>query len=152
MKMLHTYSSFWWMVIFSIIAQYLILSNVMLTFTNGIYNNLNKLYMSLLMGTMMALIMIVIMIVTMGHLTLISLSILIISILSTIILIILIRDQIGIDRNEFARSMIEHHDMAILMSKNILQKPYQNPDVYILAQNIINSQQAEINLMKSWLI
>ena len=146
-----SYSSVGWMVLFSVIVNYIILSNVMLTFQNGIYNYLNKLYMSLLMGAVMAIIMILIMIFESHKLTSTSLIIIIISLLSSIVLIILIRDQTFVYQASFSKSMIEHHDMAILMSDQILNKPGQSPAVYELANTIIISQQAEIDLMQSWL-
>lgn len=121
----------------------------MLTFKNGVYNTLVKLYMSLLMGSTMAVIMIVIMMVEMRMIHSLDIFILIISILASIILIYLIRDQTGIGQKEFSKGMIEHHDMALLMSKAILKKPNQSQAVYKLANSIIVSQQSEINLMKS---
>ena len=145
------YSSLMWMVILSIIVSYIILSNVMLTFKNGVYNTLVKLYMSLLMGSTMAVIMIVIMIVEMRMVHHLDIFILVISIVISIILIYLIRDQTYIKQKEYSKAMIEHHDMALLMSKAILRKPNQSKAVYELANSIIASQQYEINLMRSWL-
>jgi hypothetical protein len=146
-----SYVMFWWMVVLSILINYFIMSNVMLTFTNGVYNYLTKLYMALLMGALMAIVMIVIMMVQARMITSLSLAILVSALFIAVVLIILIREQAFIYQADFSRSMIEHHDMAILMSEQILQKPDQSPAVYDLAHTIIASQQAEIDLMHSWL-
>ena len=52
--------------------------------------------------------------------------------------------------------MIPHHSMAMLMSKELLKKAYNrdidiyvSKDIKILSNNIINSQNHEINIMKS---
>lgn len=49
----------------------------------------------------------------------------------------------------FIEQMIPHHEDAITMSNLALEKA-QRPEVKTLAQNIIDSQTAEINQMKDW--
>ena len=44
--------------------------------------------------------------------------------------------------------MIEHHDMALLTSKEILKKT-KNPKVKLLATKIIKTQEKEIQIMNS---
>jgi len=51
-----------------------------------------------------------------------------------------------INEKDYLQEMIEHHSMALLTSKSIIEKTNDN-QVKNLAQNIIKSQQAEINYM-----
>lgn len=133
------------MILLSILVSYFILSNVMLI--GPIYNNLNKLYMSILMGMTMGAIASITMpfenksysVVVFGA-----------SIVASIILVLMIRRQTFINKTQFTKSMVEHHEMAILMSRQVL-KNTMNPAVRELAQNIINSQQKEIDQMISWI-
>ncbi len=62
----------------------------------------------------------------------------------------LIRNQVFIGEREYIDSMIPHHSMAILMSKQLQEKgQIQNKKLAQLVNNIIQTQQEEINLMKS---
>jgi hypothetical protein len=62
----------------------------------------------------------------------------------------LIRKQVFIGEREYIDSMIPHHSMAILMSKQLKEKGLiQNKQLVQLVNNIIQTQQEEINLMKS---
>jgi uncharacterized protein (DUF305 family) len=54
----------------------------------------------------------------------------------------------GFDRR-FLDGMIPHHQGAVNMGQDLLQKS-QRPQMKKLAQNIITSQQSEINLMTKW--
>jgi uncharacterized protein (DUF305 family) len=54
----------------------------------------------------------------------------------------------GFDRR-FLDSMIPHHQGAVIMAQDLLQKS-QRPAMKKLAQNIIASQQVEIDLMTKW--
>ncbi len=49
----------------------------------------------------------------------------------------------------FINAMIPHHQGAIVMAKDVLQKS-QRPEIQKLAQDILSSQQAEIEQMKQW--
>ncbi|MCC5668367.1 DUF305 domain-containing protein [Nostoc sp. CHAB 5784] len=49
----------------------------------------------------------------------------------------------------FINAMIPHHESAVVMAKDALQKS-QRPEIKNLAENIIESQDAEINQMKEW--
>jgi len=49
----------------------------------------------------------------------------------------------------FMNAMIAHHESALTMAQDALSKS-QRPDVKQLAQDIITSQQAEIDQMKQW--
>ncbi len=54
----------------------------------------------------------------------------------------------GFDRR-FLDGMIPHHQGAVTMGQDLLQKS-QRPQMKKLAQNIIKSQQSEIDLMTKW--
>lgn len=66
----------------------------------------------------------------------------------TIISFYFIRKQTFVTEIEYLRGMIPHHSMAILMSKRLQNKP--NSIQHLLDQ-IIQTQQKEIILMKSYL-
>lgn len=60
--------------------------------------------------------------------------------------ILSIRKQFLINDKQFLRSMIPHHSAALLMCK---QAHLQDPEIKKLCQNIISSQQSEIDWMES---
>lgn len=125
----------------SAVVSYFVMSNVMLNFNNGVYNHLNKAYMALLMASTMGAIM--------SGLAKNKLGVLV-SMASTILFIGLIRRQDLIDDKSFTKAMIEHHDAAIFMSRNI-EKNTKDVFVRKLATNIQKSQSREIEEMKEWL-
>jgi len=49
----------------------------------------------------------------------------------------------------FMNAMIPHHEGAIAMAKDALQKS-KRPEVKQLAQEIVTSQQKEVDQMKQW--
>lgn len=49
----------------------------------------------------------------------------------------------------FLNAMIPHHEAALIMAEDLRQKS-QRPEMQLLAQNILTSQQAEIDRMKQW--
>ena len=58
------------------------------------------------------------------------------------------RKQISVNEANYLREMIEHHDMALFTSKNLLDKPNIAPNVRKFAEKIINTQTKEIDEMK----
>jgi uncharacterized protein (DUF305 family) len=58
----------------------------------------------------------------------------------------LIRVQAGVNDKQFLKSMIPHHAGAILM---VEKAPSQDPEIQKLQQEIITSQQREIEQMKA---
>ncbi len=124
------------MIIISIVISYLILSNIMLT--KKIYNHLNKVYMSLLMGSIMGIIS--------AFTMMWNTPLLIISVVITIVLILMIRKQTLITDQEFLKGMVEHHQAAILMANGILKKTKSNT-IRNLSNNIIETQEKEIEEM-----
>ena len=65
-----------------------------------------------------------------------------------------IRTQLFIDEKQYIKGMIPHHSMAVLMSNQLLKKASikdinVTKDIKMLSKHIINSQNDEINIMKS---
>ena len=86
--------------------------------------------------------------------------ILMIGIVFTGIILICIRKQLFINETQYLKGMIPHHSMAVLMSKKLLEKETENiknrnlhsrliPNVKRLAKSIIDTQNDEIDFMKS---
>ena len=142
--------NFWLMIILMVVFSYLVMSNVMLTFNNRLYNHINKGYMALLMGSLMGMIHYII-IIYQGDLSKEVWCGLILWTIISIIFIILIRQQILVTDEEFLKGMTEHHDMALLMSDKFIQKT-KDPELKEFAKHIIKTQQNEINWMKRKLI
>jgi len=70
--------------------------------------------------------------------------------LMTIVFIYLYRKQVYIYDKDYLNGMIEHHSMALLASETILQKT-DSERVKRFAENIISTQQAEIEYMSKLL-
>jgi len=66
------------------------------------------------------------------------------------IFIYLYRNQIYIEDKDYLGEMIEHHSMALLTSDEILQKT-KSERVKKLAENILSTQEKEIEYMKQLL-
>jgi hypothetical protein len=65
----------------------------------------------------------------------------------TLVIIFFYKIQFGMGEKNYLREMIEHHSMAVLTSKNILEKT-KNPEVIKLATTILTTQEKEIADMK----
>ena len=128
------------MLIIMFVAGLLTTMNVYTTNFDDMRWSLNDIYMSLMMCGWMFLIWGVVYQMT-KH-TIIGLMLLTISFYG-------IRTQFLITPNQYIKGMIPHHSMAISMSNLLLQNPQTNSQLTTLANNIINNQQSEINLMKS---
>jgi hypothetical protein len=138
---------FWTMVIMMGVASYIITNNnIMLTFRNGIYDHIGKFYMALLMAIIMAIISVILMFED-GHHMYNPWYLLLILLVLTIILTQFIRNQTLINDEQFIKGMIEHHDMALLMSEKIMEKTNKR-NIYEFAKRIIQTQQNEIDYMK----
>lgn len=71
-------------------------------------------------------------------------------ILSFSIGIFLLRQQLFVNDNQWLRRMISHHSTALTTSHKIYNKT-NNPQLKKLALDIINTQEKEIDIMKSML-
>ena len=125
------------------VIMYLVMF-VMIDSLNSFYNNLNMLYMTL----MMVAPMVALMVLTMGHMFPSSAANTALLVGSAAIFLgsfALIRTQTTIGDTAFLRSMIPHHSGAILMCE---EANLSNPEIVRLCGNIIKSQREEINQMK----
>lgn len=128
------------MFIIMFVAGLLTTMNVYTTNFDDMRWSLNDVYMSLMMCGWMFLIWGVVYQMT-KH-TIIGLMLLTITFYG-------IRTQFLITPNQYIKGMIPHHSMAITMSKELLKNQQPNLQITDLANNIISTQQNEINLMKS---
>ncbi len=85
---------------------------------------------------------------SMGHFNILIFSIGII--LSIIVSIVLLRQQLLVNDNQWLRRMISHHSTALTTSNKIYNKT-TNSKIKKLAKEIIITQEKEIQLMKSML-
>lgn len=109
---------------------------------NDIRLNINDFYMSLMMIGIMFILM---------SIYYKSMKLFIFGTIVSIFTFILLRNQIFVNEYHYIRSMIPHHSMAIMMSKKLLNKinvPISE-DIELLAKNIIDSQEKEIEIMKN---
>ncbi len=131
------------MFIGSFIIQYFIMSSIMVYKFDDIKFSLGKIYMSLIMASLMVLLEVFMHDIYMNHF---SYNYYIVFTLFLFLIIYLYKNQIKINEREYLKEMIEHHSMALVTSSKILEKT-NNQDVKKLAENIIKSQSQEINLM-----
>lgn len=134
------------MAILSFISMYILMYSMVNSFDN-IFNNLNQVYMASLMAAPMVLIEVSLM-RAMYKVKKWNIIIIAISIIVMIASFAFIRQQTAIGDQEFLRSMIPHHSAAILMCE---QASVENPEIKVLCDQIIKSQQAEIDQMKALL-
>ena len=136
------------MLLIMFIAGLLSTMNIWVDKISDMRFHLNDVYMALLMCGWSLVLM---------GIYYINTSILIIGIIITAIIIYCIRKQIFIDDTQYLKGMIPHHSMAVLMSKQLLEKSnnnYNNTETKLmskinkLASHIINTQEDEIKLMK----
>lgn len=126
------------------IIMYLVMF-VMIDSLGSFYNNLNMLYMTL----MMVAPMVVLMILAMGHMfpsRPVNTALLIASFAVFLGCFALIRTQTTIGDRAFLRSMIPHHSGAILMCK---KASLTDPQIVKLCGEIRESQRREIDEMKA---
>ena len=144
--MKNAYASLGLQTAFSAVIMYLVMF-VMIDSLGSFYNNLNMLYMTL----MMVAPMVVLMILAMRHMfpsTGVNSAILIGSAVVFLGSFALIRTQTTIGDRGFLRSMIPHHSGAILMCS---EASLSNPELVALCGEIIKSQRDEIQQMKAML-
>jgi hypothetical protein len=130
----------------SFIAMY-ILMYAMVDRLANVYMNFNQVYMAGLMAAPMVLIELVVMRKMYGDKRMNALMAGG-AVIAGIAFFLFIRQQTAVGDRQFLRSMIPHHGAAILMCK---EAPVRDAEIRSLCQNIITSQQAEIDLMKAML-
>lgn len=64
--------------------------------------------------------------------------------------VLLLRNQFLVDDNQWLRRMISHHSTALTTTHNIHNKS-TNPNIKKLAEDIIETQEREITLMKGFI-
>jgi uncharacterized protein (DUF305 family) len=120
---------------------------VMIDRLSSYYNNLNTLYMTL----MMVAPMVVLMVLAMGHMFPSKrLNVLLLGGCAVVFFggFALIRTQTTIGDTQFLRSMIPHHSGAVLMCE---QASLSDPEIVALCGQIIKSQREEIAQMEAML-
>ena len=113
-----------------------------------LYISVTLFYSGLLMASNMIWAHEIVHYLSMGHFNVIVFTVGIM--LSVSISILLLREQLMIDDKQWLKRMIPHHSTALTTSHNIYNKT-TNPKIKILAKEIIDTQEREIQLMKSML-
>ncbi len=132
------------MMFFSFIIQYYIMSIVMTNDITNIRNSLGKLYISTIMALLMGIVEVMMHDFYTGVLSL-QYYVPLFVILGTFYY--LYKKQYKINDKEYLNEMIEHHSMALLTSDEILKKT-SDDNMILLADSIIKGQQKEISIMK----
>jgi hypothetical protein len=135
--------SLWIMMIGSFIIQYFVMSYIMTNSPTNIRASTGKFYLSIIMALLMGILEVV---MYDYHMNSISLIYYLSLVFFLIIFVYLYRNQYYIYDKEYLNEMIEHHSMALLTSEEILQKT-SSERVKRLAENIISTQQKEIEYM-----
>ena len=134
-----------YMMITGFLTHYFIMSNVMTNDIANITNNLSKIYLSLVMAFIMGILEVL---MHDMHNQTVSFNFYIPLFLCFGASLWLYRRQIAVNEVNYLREMIEHHDMALFTSKNLLDKPNISPKVREFAKKIVNTQTKEIDEMK----
>ena len=130
----------------SFIAMYILMYS-MVDSPSSVYNNVNQVYMAGLMAAPMVAIELWLM-AGMYHNKRLNALLIAGSIVVTMVLFGLIRQQTGVSDRQFLRSMIPHHSGAILMCE---ESVISDPRIKALCGDIIASQRREIVQMKALL-
>ena len=115
---------------------------------DDLYISLTLFYGGLLMASNMIWAHEIVHYLSMGHFNMLVFSSGII--LSIIVSVLLLRQQLLVDDKQWLRRMIPHHSTALTTSHNIYNKT-KNPKIKRFAKEIIDTQEKEIHLMKSML-
>ena len=139
--------SLWFMMIGSFIIQLIVMSNIMTNSYKNITFSLGKFYMSVIMALLMGLLEVL---MYDNHMNTLSVYYYLTLFFVLVTFIYLYRNQIYINDKDYLNEMIEHHSMALLTSEEILQKT-NSERVKKLAENIISTQEKEIEYMRQLL-
>ena len=132
------------MMFFSFIIQYYIMSLIMVNDVTNIRNSLGKLYISTIMAFLMGIVEVM---MHDFYSRVLSLQYYIPLIALLYLCYYLYKTQYKVNDKEYLNEMIEHHSMALLTSDEILKKT-SDDNVILLADSIIKGQQKEISIMK----
>lgn len=135
------------MILGSFIIQFFIMSALMTNKLLNIRSTVGKFYISVIMALLMGLLEIG---MYDNHMGSFSIFYYLFFCLLLAIFIYLYRTQSYIYDKDYLNEMIEHHSMALLTSEEILQKTSSHR-LKRLAENIISTQQAEIEYMNKLL-
>lgn len=131
------------MIVLSFVAMY-ILMYAMVDRLDNVIPNFNQFYMAGLMAAPM----LVLELLLMGNMypnKKLNSVLMVVGVVVALVFWFLIRQQVAIGDRQFLKSMIPHHAGAILMCE---QSRAKDPEIRQLCQEILNSQRAEIALMK----
>ena len=132
------------MVLLSFVAMYVLMYSMVNTFSNAI-PNVNQFYMAGLMTMPMVIIELAVM-GAMYRKKKLNAAIFAASSIILVCFFLGIRYQAAVGDKQFLKSMIPHHGAAILMAGKANIK---DPEIKKLTEQIISSQQAEIEQMKA---
>jgi len=135
------------MMLLSFFIQYYIMSVIMTNDVTNIRNSLGKAYISGIMALLMGIVEVA---MNDYYMNMISLKYYIVLFILLGTLYYMYKTQQYIYDRDYLNEMIEHHSMALTTSGEILKKT-SDPKVKILASKIINTQEDEIQYMKSLL-
>jgi hypothetical protein len=138
------YKKMFIMVILSFIAMYILMYSMVDRLPNVI-PNINQIYMAGLMTMPMVLIELLVM-KSMYKIKSLNIILLSVTTIASFLFFLGIRHQTFVKDKQFLKSMIPHHAAAILMVK---EATLTDPEVQQLGQEIIASQQKEIDFMKA---
>jgi len=133
-----------YMIITGFLTHYYVMSNVMTNDVANITNNISKVYLSCVMSSIMGILEVLMFDI---HNKTISYKYYLPLFLYFIGSLWLYRKQISVNETNYLKEMIEHHDMALFTSKNILDKPNISEKVRRFATKIVNTQKNEIQEM-----
>jgi Ca2+/Na+ antiporter len=136
--------SLWFMMIGSFIIQLTVMSGIMTNSYKNITFSVGKFYMASIMALLMGLLEVLMFDV---HMRTISIQYYLGLVFLLVVFVYLYRNQVYIEDTDYLEEMIEHHSMALLTSEEILQKT-QSERVKKLAENIISTQEKEIEYMR----
>ena len=136
------------MMLMSFFIQYYVMSVIMTNDLTNIQNSLGKAYMSGMMALLMGIVEVV---MNDYYMNMISAKYYIVLFILLGILYYMYKTQQYIYDRDYLNEMIEHHSMALTTSGEIMKKT-SDPKVKILASKIINTQEDEIQYMKSLLV
>lgn len=143
----HSVYSMYWRFAVMAVVMFVAMYFIMFAMIDGFENlipNLNNLYMTLLMVSVMMLIELWMMRKMYTH-PKINRIIGVIAVILGVFSWLGIREQINIGDRQFVKGMIPHHAAALLMSE---KAKLTDPDLIKLKKNILETQADEIELMK----